>query len=384
VTLATTVGMFNGDKIKLQLDNGSSFTTTITTIAGNTVNLASPLPSQSSSGRLFTNTAQQARSQSTGGTGSTGAITTSLAGAAALGATSVSVTSAAGLVTGDAVQLQLADGSTLLTTITGITGSTSLSADALANTQSLAVTNAAGFSTGDTVKLTLDSGALFSTFVAGVVGNTITLAAPLPGQASTGSLLADPTHIMVGLATALPVPAASGGTLTDTAGVAAASNPITVSTTLGATAPGGATSLTLASAGGMAVGDALQVQLTNGAVFNTKVASIAGSVVTIAAPLPTQALSGNTVIDTVPTTGSAASVTPTVALSPETIAMLQLQLSTLVAAANPTADPKTLQTIEATLLGSTLTGPQFQQNLTALVQLATKSLSATGRLSILA
>ncbi|MEJ0071320.1 MAG: hypothetical protein WDO24_24095 [Pseudomonadota bacterium] len=142
VTLPSTLGMFNGDTVKIKLDNGQAFSAKITTILGDTVNLSTRLPSQASAGAFFTNTAQQTRDQSTSGaTAASRAITTTLNASSAAGATTVKLALGDRMVTGDAVQIQLLDGSTFNTTIAGITGSTALSTDALANSTAIAVTD---------------------------------------------------------------------------------------------------------------------------------------------------------------------------------------------------------------------------------------------------
>ena len=73
----------------------------------------------------------------------------------------------------------------------------------------------------------------------------------------------------------------------------------TLTTTLNAAAALGATSVTLAGAGGIQDGDSLLILLDSQAYFATTAAGApAGAVVTLAAPLPYGASSGNNVIDT--------------------------------------------------------------------------------------
>jgi len=384
VTLPSTTGMFNGDTVRIQLDDGATFSTTIATILGNIVNLTKPLPAQASDGNTFVDAGLQQRAAASGTGSASNAIITSLTSGALPGATTVKVKSAAGMVNGDTVQLQLADGSTLDTTITGITGSTTLSADALANTSSITVNSAAGLANGDTVQILLDSGATFSTIVASIAGNTVNLAAPLPSQASTGNLFTDPSDILVSLAAPLPISASTGGSLIDTENVPASAAPIPSVTNLTAAVAGGTSTLALATSGGMANGDTVQIQLTNGTVFNTTISNITGTTVTIAAPLPSAASLNATVTDLVSTVATSSTFTPAVAVSPQMQAMLQLQLNVLIGAANPNADPKALQTTVASLIGSTLTNAQFQQDLNALVQLAAGGSTTGTSLSIVA
>jgi hypothetical protein len=295
----------------------------------------------------------------------------------------VMVTSAAGMFTGDAVQLQLLDGSTLLTTIAGITGNTTLTADALANSNSVVLSNITGLHNGDAVQIKLDDGSTFNTIIGSIAGNTVTIAAPLPSQASLGSIFTDPTNIAVTLATPLPVAALSGNSLTDTANVPPSATTISVTTTLTAAAAAQATSLTVAS-GGLIVGDPLQIQLANGSVFNTRIANILGSTVTIASPLPTAALSGGLVTDTVDLAANTNTGAAAVALSPQIQAILQLQLNVLIGAANPTADTNTLQTLESSLLSATLTTAQYQKDVAGLVKLAKQGIVPGTPLNIVA
>jgi hypothetical protein len=120
-------------------------------------------------------------------------------------------------------------------------------------------------------------------------------------------------------------------------------------------------------------------------VFNTAISNILGNTVTLAGGLPSQALTGNTITDTVSTfqpTGGA--YRPAVTMSPQMQDMLQLQLNILINKANPSADSSKLQTIEASLAGSTLTTAEFQQDLALLVQQAVKGLTSGTSLSILA
>jgi hypothetical protein len=360
VTLPSTTGVFTGDTVQIKLDNGQSFSTKITNVASGIVTLSTRLPGQASAGNLFTNTTQQARSQTATSSATSGAIVTTLNAAAAAGTSTVMVTSAAGMFTGDAVQLQLLDGSTLLTTITGITGSTTLTADALANSNTVALSNVTGLHNGDTVHIKLDDGSTFNTIIGSIAGNTVTIAAPLPSQASLGSIFTDPTNIAVTLQMPLPVAALSGNSLTDTANVPPSTTTIAVTTTLTAPAAAQATSLTVAS-GGLIVGDPLQIQLANGSVFNTQIANILGSTVTIASPLPTGALSGGLVTDTV-----------------------DLAANMLIGAANPTADTNTLQTLESNLLSATLTTTQYQQDVAGLVKLAKQGIVPGTPLNIIA
>jgi hypothetical protein len=384
VTLPSTTGMVNGDAVRIQLDDGATFSTTIATILGNIVNLAKPLPAQASSGKTFVDAALQKRAAASGSGNASNAIVTNLTAGALLNASVVKVKSAAGMVSGDAVQLQLSDGSTLDTTITGITGSTTLAADALGNANSVTVGSAAGMANGDTVQILLDNGTVFSTIIASIAGNTVNLAAPLPSQASTGVQFTDPSNILVSLAAPLPVSASAGGSLVDTQNVPASAAPIASVSNLTAATAGGVSTLTLTASGGMANGDAVQIQLTNGAVFNTTIANITGNTVTIAAPLPSGASLNATVTDLVSPVVAGSTFTPAVALSPEMQTMLQLQLQVLIGTANPNADVQTLQTTVASLIGSTLTSTQFQQDLNALVALATGGPTTGTSLSIVA
>lgn len=72
-----------------------------------------------------------------------------------------------------------------------------LTAIALAGATSIVVAQTGFPASGDTIKITLDSGAIFTTTISGTPtgtpGNlTITLAAPLPSQATTGAIAIDP------------------------------------------------------------------------------------------------------------------------------------------------------------------------------------------------
>jgi hypothetical protein len=71
----------------------------------------------------------------------------------------------------------------------------------------------------------------------------------------------------------------------------------------------------------------------------------------------------------------------TVTVSPEMQAMLQLQLNVLISAANSSADAQSLQSIEATLINSTLSTAQFQQYLNTLVEAATQGLTPGTKLT---
>lgn len=386
VTLSSTNGMFNGDTVAIQLNDGSIFHTKITTISGNTANLADRLPSQASTGTSFTDTAQQLRvASSTSSKSSPQSIATSLTATAATSSTTLKIASATGMYTGDAVTIPLSDGSTLETTITSISGSASLAATALASATAVTLTSAAGMNSGDAVKIQLDNGTVFNTTIASVAGNVVNIAAPLPSQASTGSSFTDPSNVQVTIATPLPVSAALGGSFTDTSNIKQSANTINFSTPLTADALTGATNLTVTSVGGMAIGDTVQIQLTNGSVFNTEISNISGTIVTIAGGLPSQALTGSTITDTVSTfqpTGGA--FIPAVHIAPQMQDVLQLQLNILINNANPSADTNKLQTLEASLAGSTLTSAEFQQDLALLVQEAVKGLKSGTSLSILA
>jgi hypothetical protein len=386
ITLPSTTGMFDGDPIQITLDDGATFSTTIATLFNNVVNLAKPLPSQASSGNRFVDTALQQSADASAGGSASKSIVTSLTGVALSGASTVKVKSATGMLDGDPVQLQLSDGSTLDTTITSITGSTTLTSDALSNATAVTVGSTAGMSDGDAVQIKLDSGTTFNTIIASIAGNTVSLAAPLPSQASTGTTFTDPTDVTIGLATTLPVGATDGAGFTDTANVPASSDPISIVSPLTAAAAAGATTLSLASVGAMALGDTVQIQLNNGTVFNTSLANVdsVANTVTLAAPLPSAAAINKTVTDMVSTPAQSSSFTPAVTLSPQMLAMLQLQLDVLVGAANPSADTTTLQTTLSGLVSSTLTTPQFQQDVTALVQLAQQGITPGTSLSILA
>jgi len=385
VTLPSTTGMFDGDPIKITLDDGATFDTTIATLLNNVVNLAKPLPSQASGGNRFVDTALQQSAATSGGSASK-SIVTSLTSVALSGASTVKIKSATGMFDGDPVQIQLSDGSTLDTAIASITGSTTLATDALANATAVTVGSTTGMNDGDAVQIQLDNGTSFDTIIAGIAGNTVSLAAPLPSQASTGTSFTDPTDVAVGLTTPLPVGAADGAGFTDTANVPASTNPISIVSPLTAPAAAGATTLSLASVGAMVLGDSVQIQLNNGTVFNTTLANVdsLANTVTLAAPLPFQAATNNTVTDMVSTAVQSSGFTPAVTLSPQMLAMLQLQLDVLVGAANPRAATTTLQTTLSGLVSSTLTTTQFQQDVASLVQLAQQGITPGTSLSILA
>jgi hypothetical protein len=463
VTVPSTTGMFNGDKVQIQLDDGVTFSTTITTILNNTINLAKPLPSQASSTNELTNVTMQQRDAASSGSGAAKNIVTALTAFATAGSSTVQVKSAAGMFTGDPVQLQLSDGSVLQTTIasttastalvanavandtavtvastaglaagdaiqitldnatvfnttiasiagggvvnlaaplpssasisnnfsatiSGISGSTSLTSDGLEGASSVTVGSAVGMANGDAVQIQLDNGQTFNTIIASIAGNTVNLAAPLPSKATTGASFTDPSNILVSLATPLPVAASAGGTLTDTAGSQTITNNnlITFSSPLSVGAPSGAITLSLTSAGGMAAGDTVQVLLDNGAVFNTTLSSVdsTNNTVTLAAPLPSAAMNPTaTVTDMVSTAIAGSTFKATVTVSPEMQAMLQLQLNVLISAANSSADAQSLQSIEATLINSTLSTAQFQQYLNSLVETATQGLTPGTKLT---
>jgi hypothetical protein len=395
VSLPSTVGMFNGDKITIKLDNGQAFNTTITTILGNTVNLAKRLPSQASSGTFFTNKSQQQRDNTGTNTANAASqtITTSLSTSAALGASTISVASGSGMNTGDPIQVDLLDGSTLDTTITAIVGSTTLTADGLTGAIALQVGNATvgaagqpGFHNGDSIAIKLDNGIIFNTIVASIAGNTINIAAPLPSQATTGATLIDTNNVGLTLATPLPVAAVLGNSVTDTANVTASTTSVSFPTLLTSDGAAQSTSFMVASPGALAAGDPVQISLDNGSVFNTTIANVTNSTVTLARPLPSAATvaNGATLTDNAnlaPNTGSASA---TVAIAPQIQAMLQLQLNVLIGTANANADVPTLQSIEGSLISATLTTAQFQLDLASLVKLATSGLSSGSKLNILA
>jgi hypothetical protein len=279
---------------------------------------------------------------------------------------------------GDPVEIGLADGSTFDTTIGSITGSTTLTAVSPANSMSVTVGNTAGMNNGDAVQIKLDSGATFNPIIASVVGNTVNLAAPLPSQASTGATFTDPTDVTVMLNGTLPADAGTGASFTDTINVAASNNTISFSTPLAVTANGGSSTLTLNSVAGMAVGDTVQVALDNGSLFNTTLTNVnsLANTVTLATPLPSTAtMTTATLTDNISTAPVSTAYTAAVKVSPQVLAMLQLQLNVLISAANSQASATTLQTIEANLINSTLTTAQFQQDLTTLIDTATQGLT---------
>lgn len=84
----------------------------------------------------------------------------------------------------------------------------------------------------------------------------------------------------------------SPGTISVTAGVTGTT---AASTTLASGAAGGASTVTATSATGMAIGQALAVTLDDLSVHASFITNIAGSVITIASPLPSAATSGNAV-----------------------------------------------------------------------------------------
>ena len=379
VTVPNTTGMFNGDSVKITLDSGATFNDTITTIINNTVNLAKSLPGQASSGNEFVNTSQEQRNAASSSSSQANSIVTTLSAGATIGANSVKVTSATGMNQGDPVQIGLADGSTFDTTIGSITGSTTLTAVSLANSMSVTVGSTAGMNNGDAVQIKLDSGATFNTIIASIVGNTVNLAAPLPSQASTGATFTDPTDVTVMLNGTLPADAATGGTFTDTVNVPASTNTISFSSLLANNGVQGSSTLTLNSVAGMAVGDTVQVALDNGSLFNTTLTGVnsLANTVTLATPLPSNASTANmaTLTDNISTAPVSTAYTAAVKVSPQVLAMLQLQLNVLISAANSQASATTLQTIEANLINSTLTTAQFQQDLTTLIDTATQGLT---------
>jgi hypothetical protein len=456
VTVPSTVGMFNGDKVVITLDNGSTFHDTITTILNNTINLSKALPSQASTGNNFTDTNQQQAAAAASNGGASNIVTT-LTGVSPTGTTTVQVASATGMEDGDPIQVQLANGSTFDTTIANttaattlsangatnattlsltslaglqsgeavqivldnlstfnttisdvnigagtvtlaaalpssassgqsftatvpaITGSTTLAANGLANASTVTVGNTVGMKNGDTVNIQLDNGTVYSTIIAGISGNNVTLAGPLPSQATTGSTFTDPANIQIGLAAPLPVQSAAGGTLTDTAGAPATTNTISFSSPLTAGATTAATTLSLASVAGMAVGDTVQILLDNGSLFNTTLTDVdsLANTVTLAAPLPSAAenLLTATLTDNISTNTQGSAYTAAVTVSPQMQAVLQLQLNVLINAANSNANAQSLQTIEANLISSSLTTAQFQQDVSTLIESATSGLT---------
>ncbi len=66
-------------------------------------------------------------------------------------------------------------------------------------------------------------------------------------------------------------------------------------TTLSGAAIEGASTVTLASATGVTIGDVIAVKLTAGNLFVTTITNLAGAVVTLASPLPEAAANGNAV-----------------------------------------------------------------------------------------
>jgi hypothetical protein len=128
----------------------------------------------------------------------------------------------------------------------------------------------------------------------------------------------------------------------------------------------------------MAVGDTVQVALDNGSFFNTTLTNVysLANTVTLATPLPSNAQSVTaTLTDNISTAPVSTAYTAAVKVSPQVLAMLQLQLNVLISAANSQASAQTLQTIEANLINSTLTTAQFQQDLTTLIDTATQGLT---------
>lgn len=131
-----------------------------------------------------------------------------------------------------------------------------VAATALTGATTLTLTTASGMTAGDSLEVTLDTGQTFETSIASINNNVITLEAGLPSQVSNGN------------------------TVIDLPGIA------TYQTTLAVNANAGDGTLTLTSAGGLSVGDSLQVLLDNGALFTTQITAINNNVVTIAQTMP--------------------------------------------------------------------------------------------------
>jgi hypothetical protein len=291
VTLPTTTGMFNGDAVQIKLDDGNTFDDTITTILNNTVNLTKPLPAQASLGNDFVDTDLQQRDAASSDGGSAKNIVTNLTGGAGAGATVISVKSATDMNDGDPVQIQLSDGSVFNTTIAPGTVSTTLSLAGATNASTLSLASVAGLGAGEAVQIHLDNGSTFNTTITDVSSSagTVTLANQLPSSAALGQSFTATTP------------------------------PITGDTTLTSDGVENSQSVTVGNTVGMANGDAVQITLDNGSTFNTIIASISGSTVNLAAPLPSAASTGASFIDPTDVSVSLATALPADALAGGTL-----------------------------------------------------------------
>ena len=312
LTLTSASGMTAGDSLQVTLDTGQVFYTSIASIANNVITLSSALPSQASNGN--------------------------------------SVSDLAGI----------------------LTNQTMLQNTANAGDSTVTLMTAAGISTGDSIQIELDTGVLFTTQVTGVNGNIVSLAENVPGTATAGNNVADETNPYQ--------------TINQNTNLGSTSNTVTYYATITPPANAGTSVITLNTVGGMSVGDTLQIQLDSGSTFTTQINNIDTTTlqVTLAQSLPSAAnldMGGSQqVADTVQLFPTAAPYTPSEQMSN----IFNLQINDLITAANDTVSLSQLTTDIAALSLKPLTNSQFQQALTTLNNLWSSTLPNGATISVLA
>ena len=144
-----------------------------------------------------------------------GYLATTLTATAIAGATTIDVVSAAGMASGHSISVFLDSGTVFTTTISGapsgnvvtLTGALPSQAtlgagvrDTSVGTSSVTLASIGKPAVGQTINITLDSGAVFSTTISGVSGLpaalNVTLASPLPSQATAGALAIIPSVVL--------------------------------------------------------------------------------------------------------------------------------------------------------------------------------------------
>ncbi|MBI3513981.1 MAG: hypothetical protein HY060_07965 [Proteobacteria bacterium] len=333
-------------------------------------------------------------------TATSSSVNTILSATALAGASTVSVTSTTGLSVGNSVQIQLDTGEYFYSAINGIANNTltlattlpsqatngnkltglpnattyftTLNATALTGDSTVTLTSAGGMSIGDSLQILLDSGSLFTTTITGVTiaTNTVTLAGVMPSQATSGNNAAALANPFTSVNQTGALNLGAGGVI------------ISYFALLTADALIGATTIALDTVGGMAAGDSVSITLDTGSTFTTTISSVssAASTVNIVQPLSSQASTGKSFVDNVQLLASSAAFTP----STQMLQALALQLSTMLSAANPMIDLKTLQKDIAALSDSSLTTLQFQTALATLNTLWQTGLKHTTTISVLA
>ena len=148
--------------------------------------------------------------------------TTTLASGASSGASSIVVTSATMMATGQPIHVVLDSGSTHTTTISSVSGTTigltdnlagdaaagnevttakTLSSTASSGASSVSINNAGGFAIGQPISIELDAGGTHDTLITNVSGTTITFADTLPSTATSGNEVTTETGYRIDVAT---------------------------------------------------------------------------------------------------------------------------------------------------------------------------------------